>query len=150
MEKVKSFARKNKNYKVGEKMLKEIIICIIIITTIFVGNIISQKYTTESVDEIVDLLDNIKIQIQENNGEIDINIMKEKINDLNEKWKKRHEKLAYYIEHDELEKVNSSLVRFKSYIEQEDYQEAITELEECKYILEHIKDKQRLQVINLF
>ena len=81
-------------------MLKEIIICIIIITTIFVGNIISQKYTTESVDEIVDLLDNIKIQIQENNGEIDINIMKEKINDLNEKWKKRHEKLAYYIEHD--------------------------------------------------
>ena len=58
--------------------------------------------------------------------------------------------MSFYIEHNELEKVNSSLVRFKSYIELEDYQEAITELEECKYILEHIKDKQRMQIINLF
>ena len=131
-------------------MLKEIIICIIIITTIFVGNIISQKYTTESVDEIVDLLDNIKIQIQENNGEIDINIMKEKINDLNEKWKKRHEKLAYYIEHDELEKVETNLTGLEGEIDGKEYEEVMSRLDETIFLLEHIEDKYKFNLQNIF
>ena len=32
----------------------------------------------------------------------------------------------------------------------EEYTEAIAELENCKYILDHIRDKEAMQIINLF
>ena len=54
-------------------MLKEIIICITIVTTIVIGNGVTQKYTTESVDEMVNLLHNIKTEIFEKKENIDIN-----------------------------------------------------------------------------
>ena len=52
--------------------------------------------------------------------------------------------------YEELEKVNSSMVKFKSYFELEEHTEAIPELENCKYILKHIQDKESMNLINLF
>ena len=54
------------------------------------------------------------------------------------------------LEHEELEKANVSMVKFKRYIQLEEYTEAIAELENCKYILDHIRDKEAMQIINLF
>ena len=76
--------------------------------------------------------------------------LQEKIKTMEEDWKTINEKTAFYIEHEELEKVNASMIKFKSYIQLEEYTEAIPELENCKYILDHIRDKEAMQVINLF
>ena len=61
-----------------------------------------------------------------------------------------NKKTAFYIEHDELEKVNTAMTKFNSYFELEEYTEAIPELENCQYILNHIKEKESMQFINLF
>lgn len=61
-----------------------------------------------------------------------------------------HKKLAYYIEHDELEKVDTAIVTMKSYIKTNDYSLAIAELEEGKFVLEHIKDKNSFNLQNIF
>ena len=76
--------------------------------------------------------------------------LQEKIKTMEVDWKTINEKTAFYIEHEELEKVNASMIKFKSYIQLEEYTEAIPELENCKYILDHIRDKEAMQVINLF
>lgn len=133
-------------YRGDKIMRKEIIIVLLIIVIIFATDIITQNFTKNSISVMNEKLDNIKAYVINN----EINNLNLEIKDLNEKWTDINNKMSFYIEHDELEKVNSSLVKFKSYIELEEYSEAVPELEECKYILDHIKEKQRLKIINLF
>ena len=127
-------------------MRKEIIIVFIIIIMIFATDILTQNFTKKSISLINEKLDNIKTTIINN----ETNDLKSEIKNLDENWTDINNKMSFYIEHDELEKVNTSLVKIKSYIEFEEYSEAVPELEECKYILDHIKEKQRLKIINLF
>ena len=127
-------------------MRKEIIIVFIIIIMIFATDILTQNFTKKSISLINEKLDNIKTTIINN----ETNDLNSEIKNLDENWTDINNKMSFYIEHDELEKVNTSLVKIKTYIEFEEYSEAVPELEECKYILDHIKEKQRLKIINLF
>ena len=131
-------------------MTKELIISIIIVVLIFVGNAITENYTEESVDETKKSLSDLREEIIKNEDEIDFNIAKEKIDKIHEQWDSRYEKLAYYIEHDELEKVKTELTGLRGYIEKEEYSEAVPELDRSIYILEHIKDKTALNLKNIF
>ena len=67
-------------------MLKEIIICIIIVFVIFFGNSTIQKYTKESVSEISNGL----MQLREDltNQNVENNKAKEKMNEVYSKWEK--------------------------------------------------------------
>ena len=131
-------------------MIKELIISVIIVVLIFVGNAITENYTKESIDETKQSLSILRDEIIKNEDEIDINIAKEKIDKILEQWDLRYEKLAYYIEHDELEKVKTELTGLRGYIEKEEYSEAVPELDKSVYILEHIKDKTALNLKNIF
>ena len=131
-------------------MLKEIIICIIIVTTIIIGNSISQRYTTESVNEMVNSLNAIRTEIFDNKENIDINKIENEIDNLKNKWEKRHEKLAFYIEHDELEKVETNLTGLKGEIEAGEYGDAMSQLDQSDFLLEHIEDKYKFNLQNIF
>ena len=118
-------------------MLKEMCICIIIVVLIFGLDIFTQNYTKESVNKISEMLANLKEEIlKTNKSEIT-----KKVKEIDNNWNKMHDKLAYYIEHDELEKVDTAIVTMKSYIETEDYSSAVAELDEGKFVLEHIQKK---------
>lgn len=95
-----------------------------------------------------------KLQSNRKNDEQTSNEQKEKlaneIKKLKEEWQEINYKMSYYIEHDELEKVNSAIVKIESSMKIEQYSDAIPELENCKYILEHIRDKQAIRAINFF
>ena len=133
-------------------MKKELIIVIIIVIAIIIIDTITQNYTRNSFDKINNELEKIKeiinkIDDQEKNSQQEL---QEKIKTMEEDWKIINRKTAFYIEHEELEKVNASMIKFKSYIQLEEYTEAIPELENCKYILDHIREKEKMQIINLF
>lgn len=133
-------------------MKKELIIVIIIVIAIIIIDIITQNYTRDSFEKINNELEKIKeiinkIDDQEKNSQQEL---QEKIKTMEEDWKIINRKTAFYIEHEELEKVNASMIKFKSYIQLEEYTEAIPELENCKYILDHIREKEKMQIINLF
>lgn len=133
-------------------MKKELIIVIIIVIAIIIIDTITQSYTRDSFEKINNELEKIKeiinkIDDQEKNSQQEL---QEKIKTMEEDWKIINRKTAFYIEHEELEKVNASMIKFKSYIQLEEYTEAIPELENCKYILDHIREKEKMQIINLF
>ena len=133
-------------------MKKELIIVIIIVIAIIIIDTITQNYTMDSFEKINNELEKIKeiinkIDDQEKNSQQEL---QEKIKTMEEDWKIINRKTAFYIEHEELEKVNASMIKFKSYIQLEEYTEAIPELENCKYILDHIREKEKMQIINLF
>ena len=131
-------------------MTKELIISIIIVVLIFAGNAFTEKYTGESVDETKQSLSNLREELMKNDDDIDLQLAKTEIDNIFEKWNSRHKKLAYYIEHDELEKVKTELTGLRGYIEKEEYSEAVPELDKSVYILEHIKDKTALNLKNIF
>ena len=131
-------------------MAKEFIISIIIIVSIFIGNAVTENYTKESVSETTQSLAILRNEIVKDENEINYDTIKTETDDIYEKWSLRHEKLAYYIEHDELEKVKTELTGLKGYIEKEEYSNALNELDKSVYILEHIKDKTALNLKNIF
>ena len=51
-------------------MKKELIICIIIFIIIILGNVITQKYTKESVENLSKELESLKIDINDKIGEL--------------------------------------------------------------------------------
>lgn len=121
-------------------------ICIVIVVLILGLDIFTQNYTKESMNKISEMLANLKEEIlKTNKSEIT-----KKVKEIDNNWNKMHDKLAYYIEHDELEKVDTAIITMKSYIETEDYSSAVAELDEGKFVLEHIQKKNAFNLQNVF
>ena len=131
-------------------MLKEIVIIITIIVVIFIGNTITQKYTTQAVEEMTNILNNVRQEIFESKENIDVNKIEEEIENINTQWENKHEKLAYYIEHDELEKVETNLTGLKGEIEAKEYGDVMSRLDQSIFLLEHIEDKYAFNLQNVF
>ncbi len=127
-------------------MRKEIIICLIIIIVIVGLDITTQKYTKETTKQITTTMESLKGEILAENKEK----IEERTKELDKNWTEKHDKLAYYIEHDELEKVDTAIVNMKSYVETKEYPSAVANLDEGKFILEHIEDKNAFNLVNIF
>ena len=129
-------------------MKKEIIICIIVVIFVLIGNIITQNYTRKSVEttnaKLIELKEKLSMLSKDDEK------LKEAVKDIKEDWDEKQEKLAYYIEHDELEKVETQIHLLSGEVEAKLYEDAVPEADKCMFILEHIKDKTALNVKNIF
>ena len=131
-------------------MQKEVIVCIFIIVLIIVGNVVTQNYTVESVESLADQLSDLKSDIFKEEENIERDSIKDKIKQIKDNWESRHDKLAYYIEHDELEKVETNLTSLGSFIEANENSEAVSELDKSVFVLKHIEDKYAFNLQNIF
>ena len=131
-------------------MYKETIFSIIIIIIVVVGNIVTQNYTNYSVKKATSELEKLKQELSTETEKINWNEVENKFANMQKEWRKEFEKLAYYTEHDELEKVDTNLTGLRSYIETKEEIEAINELEKSVFILKHIEDKTRMNLKNIF
>mgnify|MGYP000097871659 CR=1 FL=1 len=128
-------------------MTKEWVISIVIVIAIVIGDIFTMKYTNQSVDEATTALAKMREEIAKEDEEINSEQVKTQIGNIRDNWNKRHKKLAIYIEHDELEKIETDL---SGYVEKEEYSDAMAQLDMSVYVLEHIKNKTVLSIINIF
>ncbi|MFR0822593.1 MAG: DUF4363 family protein [Clostridia bacterium] len=129
-------------------MNKEWIISVVIVVVIVALNIFTQNYTKEVVSYMDDTLKNLRTDITQE--EVEKEMVQEKISQIMAQWEERYQKLAFFIEHDELEKVETQLTALKANIEVEEYTQGVPELDTCIFILNHIKDKFSLQIKNVF
>ena len=127
-------------------MIKETIICVIIVISIIGLEIFTQKFTEKSVREITEIFG----KIEENISKQDIEQINNEVKNISIKWEEKQKQLAYYIEHDELEKVHTAIVTMKSYTETKDFSSAMAELEEGKFVIEHIQEKNSFNLQNIF
>ena len=107
-------------------MKKELIICILIISIIVIANVITQNYTKQCVASMNENLEVLK------EASLSEDVDKEKISNrlqkIEDNWNEFQQKLAYYIEHDELEKVETQIYAMKGFSEIEKYDEVVPEL----------------------
>ena len=127
-------------------MIKETLICIIIVIGIIGLELLTQNFTEKTVQEIRETFSKIENEIVKQNIE-QINI---ELENISNKWEEKQKRLAYYIEHDELEKVHTAIVTMKSYIKTNDFSSAMAELEEGKFVIEHIQEKNSFNLQNIF
>ena len=131
-------------------MYKELVISLIIIIAIVMGNTVTQNYTKQAVAELSNNLNELKEKISQDDENINWEEVEIRIEDINKKWNERYEKMAYYIEHNELEKVESNITGLKSYTKKEDSPEALNQLNSSIFILKHIQEKNELNLKNIF
>ncbi len=129
-------------------MVKEFFICIIILILIFIGNGITQGYSRNSIENINGKLKELTEEMNKEKVDEDVVIKKEK--EIDKQWEEMFSRLAYYIEHEELEKVSTNLENTKTYIKLKEYNNAIKEINEGVYILNHIEDKYSFNMQNIF
>ena len=129
-------------------MVKEFVICIMILILIFVGNGITQGYSRSSIENINEKLANLRKEM--NKEEINHEEIVKKEEEIDKEWEEMFSRLAYYIEHEELEKVSKNLENTKTYIKLKEYDNSIKEINEGIYILNHIEDKYSFNLQNIF
>ena len=128
-------------------MYRELVIALIIVISIFILDYVMQKYTDDVINEATSDLRNLENDI---NKEIEDKQIAENMRKIHTKWKEKQNTLSYYIEHNELEKVETNLVAGKSLIESTEYIQALSELEKAIFVLEHINDKYSFNLKNIF
>ncbi len=131
-------------------MKKEIIICAIIVITILVGNQLTQNYVKESVSELLKPLIEVREEILNEPTKESLKELEKKTSKIYEIWESKHNTLAYFIEHDELEKIETQLTAVKSDIETKEKEEAIMEIDKGAFLLKHMEDKYAFNLQNVF
>ena len=129
-------------------MYKELIISIIVIALIVIGNIVTQNNTVKSVNQISNQLNVLREELSKQS--VSQEDVKKKMEEIEKTWEEKYETMAYYIEHNELEKVQTELTKLKADIDIEEYPMGVENLDSCSFILEHIKDKTALKIVNIF
>lgn len=126
------------------RYVKELAVCIVVILAIIEFDIVFDKHFStqkkqfeDSIREIEKLLEN---DVKDEN----------KIQNLYSKWFEFESKAAYYIEHDELEKVSLKISLVKKSIEIDEFEEAQNDLEEVRFLINHIYEKDKLKLKNIF
>ena len=127
-------------------MVKEIIICIVIVVVIVFGNVITQNYTKQSVMDLSEELSNLREKIINQDTEK----LKQEMEKVDDKWKEKHEKLAYYIEHNELEKIETEITTIKSNIETVQYEHSVESIDKSMFLLIHVEDRYAFNLENIF
>lgn len=125
------------------RFFKEYVILFFIILFVILIEIITDNITHKSISDIDD-------KIKEVESALDTEEAENKIEKLCSSWKKEEKKLAFYMEHDELEKVGVLVNNIKANIETESMEEINEEVNEIKFLLEHVKNKQKIELKNIF
>lgn len=127
-------------------MYKEVIIIIVVILLIVGLDIITNKYTKETLQILSRDLNILREYILDE----DKIKSEEQMKIIKQNWEERYKILAFYIEHDELEKVETEMVKLQADIEVEEFKHCLSELETTIFILEHIQEKEEMHFRSVF
>lgn len=128
--------------------MREFLIIIIILGLIIGGDILVNKYLENSSEIIIGDLKILKNKIKEDIYET--KVLTDEANKIYEKWKKTEEKWAIIVLHSELDLIETSLIKMKTEIEENNLDIAQEELETSIFLVNHISEKEKFCIKNVF
>ena len=128
--------------------MRETIIILSILIIIFVGACITQKFLNNTADLLVSKLEDLKSGIEED--KIDEKEMIEKTDEIYSEWEEINERWSVIVLHDEIDLIETSLIRMKSKIKTEKTEESMEDLDTSIFLLKHIKEKEKTSLKNIF
>ena len=127
-------------------MYKEIIIIVTVITLIVTLDILTNNYTKNTVEMMSEELTTLREDVLQK----DKTSAQDKIIAILNKWQEKNNVLAYYIEHDELEKIKTQLTGLAANINVQEYEPSMVQLDTAIFLLENLQEKQKLDLKSMF
>ena len=128
--------------------MRETTIIIIILIIIFGGAMYTQKHLSNTVNVLVGKLEDLKTYIEEN--KIKEKELNQKSDDIYGEWEKINQKWSVIVLHDEIDLIETSLIRMKSKIKAGNLDESMEDLDSSIFLLKHIKEKEKTSLKNIF
>lgn len=130
--------------------MRDVIIIISIILIIIFADLYMQNYLTKTTEELSAELINLRekaINTKENNKRDEIIVLANKVE---QKWQEISNGWSIIIVHQEIDNLEQAFTRAKSSIENGDLDEAIPEIEEAIFFTNHVRDREKLSIKNIF
>ena len=128
--------------------MRETIIILSILIIIFAGACITQNFLNNTADLLVSKLEDLKSGIEED--KIDEKEMIEKTDEIYSEWEEINERWSVIVLHDEIDLIETSLIRMKSKIKTGEVQESMEDLDTSIFLIKHIKEKEKTNLKNIF
>ena len=130
--------------------MKEIIIIVlVIIIVVTVGNI-TQNYLEKTSNEILEKLETLKLEIKNTSKNNNIDIINDYVEQIISNWKEINKNWSMLVIHEELDNIEISLLELKASIENQNIEDSLKKIEKSMFLIEHIKEKENLQIKNIF
>ena len=128
------------------RFLKEYIIIIVIIFLISTIEVWTSYELRNSIDNMKNGIQSVQNKVDEKNEKE----AQQEFDKLKENWKDQADRLAFFTEHNELEKINNDLVKIEANFESDENDMLMENIAELKFILDHIEEKNQLRWKNIF
>lgn len=128
--------------------MKEFIIIFIILIIIIGGAIYTNNYLNNSSQKMVNMLEGLKqkVEHEENN----IEELKTEVENVYNEWENMEKKWAFIVLHSELDLIETSFIKMKAQIEEGELSRSIEEIETSIFLVNHISEKEKFYLKNIF
>lgn len=130
--------------------MRDFIIIFILIIAIFWGGLYTKKHLDDTANQISIRLEELRNEIitAKDTGERSKAI--NKINEVEEEWKKISDIWAVLVIHQEIDNIESALIKSKACIENGELEDALQEVETANFFVNHVKEREKVNLKNIF
>ncbi|TZE81002.1 DUF4363 family protein [Calorimonas adulescens] len=132
--------------KGGHKVKTAIVITVILLAFIFVLDLGSYYYLKDTAMSISQSIEALPEKIENEKWDT----ATDDLNKASNRWSSVKGIWAVLINHDEIDKIDMSLVRLRSFVQYNDTEEAMAEYNTLKMLVKHIPENQRFSLVNIF
>ncbi|WP_162523607.1 DUF4363 family protein [Calorimonas adulescens] len=127
-------------------MKTAIVITVILLAFIFVLDLGSYYYLKDTAMSISQSIEALPEKIENEKWDT----ATDDLNKASNRWSSVKGIWAVLINHDEIDKIDMSLVRLRSFVQYNDTEEAMAEYNTLKMLVKHIPENQRFSLVNIF
>lgn len=127
-------------------MKTAIVITVVLLAFIFVLDLGSYYYLKDTAMSISQSIEALPEKIENEKWDT----ATDDLNKASNRWSSVKGIWAVLINHDEIDKIDMSLVRLRSFVQYNDTEEAMAEYNTLKMLVKHIPENQRFSLVNIF
>lgn len=122
--------------------MKQVIISIICIALLVIGGVAEIKYLNKSASYLSSDIEYVKNAIINNNYEL----AKEQLNNTKNNWKEQKKIWHIFVNNEEIEEIDVSIIELEEYINSQMKEESIVEVSKLISLIKYSANMQRLSI----
>ncbi len=126
--------------------MKKLIISIVVLIVFIILSIFVQNKIQQTANDIVSDIKELYKNIENENWEVSDLQLKE----LEQKWEELGDKWGVIVEHEEIDNITVALLKSKTFSLNREKEEALAELREFEFMIDHIPKINKLELKNVF
>jgi len=116
---------------------------------IFIIMVISIAFSINYLNKVTDDLGRLNDEIEQYITDINWDKAYKSSIEYTEKWKDYSEKLKLFVDHQEMDKIETELWKLIQYIKEKAKEEALASIHVLKYLVDHISELEKVNIQNI-